>query len=692
MAASEVSWPDVRLAVDCGAVWTRAAVGWSGGGGRLVAFGGLSGLPSGVVVRADGTVLVGVAHDRPAVAGSPASGGEGAALLVRAPIDTLADGQLHTTGDVAVEPVKLVAAVLRQVMVEATAVARQRPSVVCLLVPAGWGPRRRTLVRQCAHRAGIGEVMLMETPIAVARRLEATGVPLPVGSWLAVCDLGSGLTASEVARTVEGFEVLSTVDAPAGGHRLDEAFARRLLDLTATAAPTTAAHKPSEADLLVLLRNARTAKEALASAASTVVALPGPFPAVVVGVDQLAAAAEPVMAAAVAATRQAIEAAMVDPGSCAGIFLVGGEAKSPVVTAGFERGLADVAAVQVVAQPQEAAVLGAAGVVDAGDGAPPPAPPAPEPPKVTQAIGLAVPLVAALVVAVHFFATTTVERQRGLSVSAQVIANWGELALACLFGLLGCLSGATLVASALPAASAGPGGLVGLRRGRRLLELVGVPRPSLAADDPTNAGARSTPTVGDSSTVPAAVLARQVATGLFAAMALGLTLAGVLAVFGAVGAGVSNGSYLRWALLPLLPVAAAAALCGLLVAWRRVTPVRGWHAFLVFPPASVVCAAIGTVLVQYSMVTPVYPGQGPLVAIVGRGGGALIGIGAALAVAETPRWRVILGGPFAVLVAAVVTYPATGFIAMLYVLAASVWWVRRLWQLVRVLLLPPAGG
>src|SRR6266511_1353518 len=567
MAASEVSWPDVRLAVDCGAVWTRAAVGWSGGGGRLVAFGGLSGLPSGVVVRADGTVLVGFAHDRPAVAGSPASGGEGAARLVRAPIDTLADGQLHTTGDVAVEPVKLVAAVLRQVMVEATAVARQRPSVVCLLVPAGWGPRRRTLVRQCAHRAGIGEVMLMETPIAVARRLEATGVPLPVGSWLAVCDLGSGFTASVVARTVEGFEVLSTVDAPAGGHRLDEAFARRLLDLTATA--------------------------------------------------------EPVMAAAVAATRQAIEAAMVDPGSCAGIFLVGGEAKSPVVTAGFERGLADVAAVQVVAQPQEAAVLGAAGVVDAGDGAPPPAPPAPEPPKVTQAIGLAVPLVAALVVAVHFFATTTVERQRGLSVSAQVIANWGELALACLFGLLGCLSGATLVASALPAASAGPGGLVGLRRGRRVLELDGGRRPSLAADDPTNAGARSTPTEGDSSTVPAAVLARQVATGLFAAMALGLTLAGVLAVFGAVGAGVSNGSYLRWALLPLLPVAAAAALCGLLVAWRRVTPVRGWHAFLVFPPASVVCAAIGTVLVQYSMVTPVYPGQGPLVAIVGRGGGAL---------------------------------------------------------------------
>jgi hypothetical protein len=168
-------------------------------------------------------------------------------------------------------------------------------------------------------------------------------------------------------------------------------------------------------------------------------------------------------------------------------------------------------------------------------------------------------------------------------------------------------------------------------------------------------------------------------------------MAGLLAVFGSVGARVSNGSYLRWALLPMLPVASAAIGCGLLVVWRRVTPVLGWQAFLVFPPGSVVCAAVGAVLVQHAMVTPVYPGQGPLVAVIGHGGGALIGLGAALAVAETLRWRAILAGPFAVLVAAVVTYPATGFVAMLYVLAAAVWWGRRLWQLVRALLLPPAA-
>src|SRR5439155_1398483 len=104
------------------------------------------------------------------------------------------------------------------------------------------------------------------------------------------------------------------------------------------------------------------------------------------------------------------------------------------------------------------------------------------------------------------------------------------------------------------------------------------------ADSP--ARAEGDPAEGDAGVVSAAVLARQAATGLFAATALGVTLAGLLAVFGGVVAGGADGSYLR---------------------------------------------------------------------------------------------------------RAVVAAPAAGFIAMLYVLAASVWWGRRLWQLVRVLLLPPVA-
>jgi hypothetical protein len=683
MGAGEVRSPGLRLAVDCGAVWTSAALGWSGGRGRLVSFDGLARLPSGIEVGSDGSVVVGVTGGQPRTH-------DGSDSVVAAPIRHLADEPLSMPAGGTVEPVELVAAVLRRVMDEATTAAGQRPAVVCLAVPAGWGPRRRTLLRQCAHRAGIGEVVLVDTPVAVVRRLDATGVPVPVGSWVAVCDIGAGFAASVVARTPDGLEVMSTVDAPAGGDRVDEVFTQRLLDVAAVAAPMQAGQAPSDLDPLVLLRHARTAKEALASAASTVVALPLPLPPVVVGVDELAAVAGPVVGAAVAAARQAIEAAMVDPGGCAGVVLVGGGAQSPAVVAGFEQGLADIGTVRVVAQPEVAAVLGAAGAANIG-GNMPAAPPVPEPPKVTQAVGLLVPLVAALVVAVHFFATTTVERQRGLTVSVHVLANWGELALACLFGLLGCLSGATLIASALPPEVTGPGAGSGIRRGRRVLELVGLPWRGSSSVDRADDTDQTAAADADPVVVSAAVRARQVASGLFAAIALGVTMAGLLAVLGSVGAGVSNGSYLRWALLPLLPMAGAAIVCGLLVVWRRVTPVLGWQAFLVFPPGSVVCAAVGAVLVQHAMVTPVYPGQGLLVALIGHGGGALLGLGAALAVAETLRWRVILAGPFAVLVAAVVSYPATGFIAMLYVLAASVWWGRRLWRLVRALLLPPVA-
>src|SRR6266508_376450 len=181
MGAGVVRSPGLRLAVDCGAVWTSAALGWSGGRGRLMSFDGQARLPSGVVVGADGSVVVGVAGGQPGA-------GDGSDSFVAAPIRHLAEEPLTVPAGGTVEPLELVAAVLRRGMDEATTAVGQRPAVVCRGVPAGWGPRRRTLVRQCAHRAGVGEVVLVDTSVAVVRRLEATGVPVPVGSWVAVCD------------------------------------------------------------------------------------------------------------------------------------------------------------------------------------------------------------------------------------------------------------------------------------------------------------------------------------------------------------------------------------------------------------------------------------------------------------------------------------------------------------------------
>jgi hypothetical protein len=72
-------------------------------------------------------------------------------------------------------------------------------------------------------------VTLVPPPIAVADHVVATGVVVPVGSYLAVCDLGAGVEASVLRRGPTGFEVLSTLDDPdAGGARVDELLAAQL--------------------------------------------------------------------------------------------------------------------------------------------------------------------------------------------------------------------------------------------------------------------------------------------------------------------------------------------------------------------------------------------------------------------------------------------------------------------------------
>jgi hypothetical protein len=102
-----------------------------------------------------------------------------------------------------------------------------------------------------------------------------------------------------------------------------------------------------------------------------------------------------------------------------------------------------------------------------------------------------------------------------------------------------------------------------------------------------------------------------------------------------------------------------------------------------FPTGSVLCAAAGMMLVQVSVTARAYPSQALLIGFVGWGGGLLLGVGAALAVVASPRYRIILAFPLAVFTAAIVSWPTTGMLGVGYVAAATVWWVQRVWHLVR---------
>jgi hypothetical protein len=627
---------EIRLSIDCGSASAVAILAWPDGRWTPLLFDGAGQLAAEVYVEADGAVVVGAAA-RQRAATAPER-------FVPAPVRLLGTGRI-IVGDGDVEVVDLVSAILRTVGEEAIAAAGRGVADVRLVVPAGSGPRWRTALRQAAHRAGLGQPTLVEAPVAAAQHLLATGTSLTVGSYVVVCDFGGGFEATVLRRSPVGFEVLSTHDAAdAGGLGLDEVLADEVAGLAEQAGQPNAGGVTA-GQRLALLASARTAREELAQRAAVAVALPAPRPAVVLNGVHWEALARPVLVRAAQVTREAVDAAGIRPDELAGVYAVGGAATPLAV-----RVLAEEAGlpVQVVDQPQLAAVLGAAdanrpagadGDRD-GDG---PVPGLPPPPGARRAVAVLVPGVASLVLWAHFVASAepSGNRSRGFGdPNFYLLANWGELAVAATFALVACLAAATLIASSLQAADRAPMGGWGEPGG-------------------------------------------QIGTGLLAAAAAGLAVAGLYAVGGAVILGVANGPFLRWAVLPVLPVAAAAAVTAVLAArWGRI-PAEGWHVWLIFPVWSVVCAAVGVLVVQYSMTARVYPSGALLNGLVGRGGALLLGVGAALALVRSSRFRVIVAAPLGVFAAAIVSWPATGVLAIIYVAAVTGWWLQQVWRLVR---------
>jgi hypothetical protein len=168
----------------------------------------------------------------------------------------------------------------------------------------------------------------------------------------------------------------------------------------------------------------------------------------------------------------------------------------------------------------------------------------------------------------------------------------------------------------------------------------------------------------------------QVGTGILAATALGAGIAGLYGVFSLLYLDIPAGSPLRWALLPIVPVTVLAVLVAVIAGrWRRL-PVGGWDAFLAFPMSSVLTASVGTLLVQQMMKTP-------SIGLLGRFGGLLIGVGVATALVSPWVLRLIVALPLGVVLAAMVSWRATGILAVIYAVAVTVWWVGRLWALLR---------
>jgi hypothetical protein len=622
---------EVVLSVDYGAATTVAVLVGPDGAWAPLRFDGSDVLSSAVFLNSDGSWVTG-AWAWQLGAGAPER-------FESSPVRWLHQDRA-ILGGVEVDVVDLVAATLRRVAEAAAARLRGVPlGEVRLVVPAGWGPRWRTAIREAARRAGLGQPSLVDVPSAVGAHLVASGVQLVVGSFLVVCDWGGGFAASVLRRTRYGFEVLSTIEAAdAGGLALDQVLAQQLPALAMAGAP--ASTPLSAGDQVAVWAAAREAREALRVSATATVALPS-RPPIVLTAAGVQANVQPVVSRAADTVRAAIDAAEVPVKELAGVFWVGEVARSPVMVdvLARESGLMPM----VVADPQRAAVLGAAHAtgptVDAVTQAEVGQPPVP---KWRRVAGPLVPGVASLVLAFQFLWTADLHRVAagiGYDPYAYLLANWGELALAGLFALVTCLMMATVIASAIP--------------------------PVDPLDQP---GSPAGPT-------------QQIGTALLAACGVGLVVACVYAVIVAAMRHWSNAPFLRWAVLPLLPLVAVIAVTAALATRYGRIPVGGWHGWLDFPPGSAAATLVGMLLVQEGLSASRFASQETSFNLVTRAGAVLLALGVAMVAVRRWRYRLILGAPLAVLAAAVVAPSTTGVLAVLYVAVVTGWWARRAWQL-----------
>ncbi|MEV0129333.1 Hsp70 family protein [Dactylosporangium sp. NPDC050688] len=229
-------------------------------------------------------------------------------------------------GDAEVGVRDLVASVLQRVAVEAARVAGPVGGVT-LTHPANWGTGRRAVLVEAARQAGFTDVDLVAEPVAAATYLAATrGAELPVGACVVVYDLGAGTCdVTLLRRSAQGFEpVASDGLNDVGGLDVD-ATVVAFLEATYGTLWTSPATRRQ------LWDDVRSAKEMLSRASGTVVMIPALGKEVPLGREQLEGLARPVLRQTVSMTRAMLTEAAVPPSAIAGLFLVGGSSRIPLV-------------------------------------------------------------------------------------------------------------------------------------------------------------------------------------------------------------------------------------------------------------------------------------------------------------------------------------------------------------------------
>jgi hypothetical protein len=360
----------MHLGVDFGTSNTVAVLRWSDGRARPLLFDGSPLLPSAVYAEPGGALVVG----QDAVHSARLDPGR----FEPNPKRRIDDSML-LLGDREVPLVEAVAAVLSRVSEELRHTAGQGPVEATLTCPASWGCTRRLVLADAAAAAGLGRVRLVPEPVAAATYFaQVLGREVPIGSVVVVYDFGAGtIDASVVARTSGGFEVLA-VDGrdDIGGLDVDAAVVELIGKVCAErdaeawrrlASPSTAEERRARR---LLWDDARGAKERLSRHPSADVTVPLLELDVHVTRAELEERVRPLLDQTVRLTQGVIRWAKLAEGRVAGVFLVGGSSRIPLVATLLHRALGE--APVAIEQPElvvaEGSLQAAAAAVPAAAG------------------------------------------------------------------------------------------------------------------------------------------------------------------------------------------------------------------------------------------------------------------------------------------------------------------------------------
>ncbi|MCH7229266.1 Hsp70 family protein [Glycomyces sp. L485] len=328
--------PGPSLGIDFGTSHTIAVVRRPDGSVRPLLFDGAPLMPSAVCVDSSGALLVG----RDAVY----SGRRYPERFEPNPKRHLDRGSV-LLGDREFPITDLVAAVLRAVAEECRRVVGA-PRHVTITVPAEWGPARRRIVEDAAARSGLGRVRLVPEPVAAATYFaETLRHHIAVGSSIVVYDLGAGtFDASVVRRTEHGFETVALDGrGDLGGLDIDAAiidhFARTYGGHDAWRRLTNPSTAEDRRHFRDFQEEIRGAKERLSRHQQADFAIPLLDREAHLTRTELEKIAAPHLEQTVGVTQGVLRAAGLDPARSAGVFLVGGASRMPLVATMLHRAL-----------------------------------------------------------------------------------------------------------------------------------------------------------------------------------------------------------------------------------------------------------------------------------------------------------------------------------------------------------------